>query len=190
MVSQQSFVPAIIVKYGNKIRYNVFATLGGSLVISLLAQISIPLSFTPVPITGQTFGVALISLLWGRLRGFSAVAIYLAIGFSGFPVFAFGKSGFSFGPTCGYLLGMLMVAYLMGTLADRGWTESFWKTWMAAFCGSCVTFLVGVLVLSLFIPKESLLTAGVLPFIPGDLIKTLLVCFIVRQVARKKENER
>lgn len=190
MILEQSFVPTIIIKSGNKMSHNIVATLAGSLTIALVAQISIPLSFTPVPITGQTFGVALISLLWGRWRGFAAVAIYLAIGFSGFPVFAFGRSGWSLGPTSGYLLGMLAAAYLMGTLADRGWTKKFWRTWLAAFFGSGVTFFGGVLVLSLYIPKDSLLMAGVLPFIPGDLAKTLLVCFIIRQIAKTSDQRR
>lgn len=183
MILEQSFVPGIILKSGNKMSHNVIAALSGSLIIALLAQISIPLSFTPVPITGQTFGVALVSLLWGKQRGIAAVAIYLGLGFSGFPVFAFGKSGWNLGPTSGYLVGMTVAAYLMGSLADKGWTKNFWRTWLAASCGSAVTFFFGALTLSLYIPKGSLLMAGVIPFIPGDLVKTLIACFIVRQVS-------
>jgi biotin transport system substrate-specific component len=187
MVLEQSFVPGVINKSGNKTSHNVIATLAGTVIIAAVAQISIPLPFTPVPITGQTFGVALIALLWGQKRGFASVALYLSLGFSGLPIFAAGKSGASFGPTSGYLIGMLAAAFLMGTLADRGWTKTFWRTWLAAFCGSGVTFLCGVIVLSFFIPKESLFAAGVLPFIPGDLIKTLLACSIVRQVANAEK---
>ncbi|MNL18170.1 Biotin transporter BioY [compost metagenome] len=189
MILEQSFVPGIILKNGNKISHNLAATLIGSSAIALLAQISIPLSFTPVPITGQTFGVALISLLWGKWRGVAAVTTYLILGFSGVPIFALGKSGWSFGPTSGYLVGMIAAAFLMGTLSDRGWTKKLWRTWLAAFLGSCVTFSFGVLVLSLYVPKESLLIAGVIPFVPGDLVKTLMACFIVRQVSQSSEQQ-
>ncbi len=187
MILEQSFVPNVILKCGNRISHNVIATFAGSVIIALLAQITIPLSFTPVPITGQTFGVALISLLWGKWRGLAAVAVYLTMGFSGLPVFAFGGSGISLGPTSGYLLGMLVAAYIMGGLADRGWTKKIGSTWLAAFFGSCVTFSCGLLVLSLYVPNDTLLMAGVLPFIPGDIVKTLLVCFIVRNVAKTTE---
>jgi biotin transport system substrate-specific component len=188
MILDQSIVPTILDKSGNKVSHNVIATLIGTAIIALVAQISIPLPFTPVPITGQTFGVALISLLWGQKRGLASVGLYLSLGFCGLPVFALGKSGLNIGPTSGYLIGMMVAAYLMGTLADRGWTKTFWRTWAAAFCGSLVTFLCGVLVLSLYIPKDSLLVAGVLPFIPGDVIKTLLAVVIVRQVASRTES--
>ncbi len=190
MILEQSFIPSIILKNDNNIGHNILAALSGSFIIASLAQISISLSFTPVLITCQTFGVALVSLLWGRKRGVAAVAIYMGLGFLGFPIFAFGKAGWQLGPTSGYLLGMTVAAYLMGSLADRGWTKNFWKTWLAAFLGSCVTFLGGVLILSFFVPKGSLLIAGVIPFIPGDLIKTLIACFIVRQVTSKSEIQR
>ncbi|WP_413293329.1 biotin transporter BioY [Bdellovibrio sp. HCB185ZH] len=90
----------------------------------------------------------------------------------------------SFGPTSGYLMGMLIASYLMGDLADRGWTKKFWSTWLAAFFGSCVILSCGVLVLSFYMPHETLFLTGVLPFLPGDFLKTLLACFIVRQVER------
>jgi len=188
MILDQSFIPMILDKSGNKVSHNVIATLIGAAVIALVAQISIPLPFTPVPITGQTFGVALISLLWGQKRGLASVGLYLSLGFSGLPVFALGKSGLNIGPTSGYLMGMLAAAYLMGTLADKGWTKVFWRTWFAAFCGSCMTFICGIMVLSFYIPKDLLLVAGVLPFIPGDVIKTLLAVLIVRQVESRSES--
>ncbi|QDK46115.1 biotin transporter BioY [Bdellovibrio sp. ZAP7] len=174
MTAEKSFIPSLVLKLGNKISHNIAATLMGALIIAAVAQIKIPLPFTPVPITGQTFGVALISLLWGKTRGFSAVVIYLI----------FATTSISFGPTSGYLIGMLVASYLMGDLSDRGWTGKFWSTWLAAFFGSCVILSCGVLVLSLYMPHDTLLLTGVLPFLPGDFLKTLLACFIVRQVAR------
>ena len=189
MTAQQALLPEIIFKSGNKISHNILVVLGGVGLLALLAQISIRLPFTPVPVTGQTLGVALISLLWGRSRGVSSVFLYLLGGFCGLPFFAFAQSGLSWGPTGGYLVGMLLASFLMGSLADSGWTRSFTKTWLAAFLGSCVIFACGVLVLSLFVTSSSLLMTGLLPFIPGDILKTLLACWIVRQTTSLAENK-
>lgn len=174
MTTDQALLPRLISKSQNQNLSNVLSVFAGVILISLLAQVSIPLPFTPVPITGQTFGVALTSLLWGRKRGFATMLSYLTLGSLGFPLFALGKSGFVVGPTMGYLVGMLFASFLMGTLADLGWTKSFFKTWLAAFLGSTVTFSFGLWILSYFIPGDQLLIAGLLPFLPGDLIKTAL----------------
>ena len=124
MIQEQAFIPQILSHRGNKILENILAIFVGVLSLSLLAQIAIPIPWTPVPITGQTFGIALISLLWGRNRSFAVVFSYLFIGALGFPIFAFGKSGLVFGPTFGYLIGMLAASVWMGFLADRGWTRA------------------------------------------------------------------
>ncbi len=182
MTVDNSYVSQLIKPCHDKWALNFATTLLATLLISLLAQISIPLAHTPVPITGQTFGVALVSLLWGSRRAVSAVALYLSLGYLGWPLFAFSQSGLILGPTSGYLLGMLIASFVMGTFADRGWTESFWKTWVAAVLGSGITFCCGLIVLSLFVPASAVLIAGVFPFLPGDIIKTILVCFIVRSV--------
>lgn len=185
-----AFVPSILPKYDDSqvlkvVRDNVLTIFAGVMVLGLLARVSIPLGFTPVPITGQTLGVALIALLWGRARGVTCVAAYLVLGAVGAPLFAFGQSGLSFGPTAGYLIGMLVASVAMGTLADRGWTKTFLRTWAAAFLGSVITFSFGVLVLSYFIPADKLLMAGVLPFLPGDFVKTLLACWIVSTASKR-----
>ncbi len=146
----------------------------GVLLISLLAQLAFPLPFTPVPITGQTFGVSLVALLWGKRRALGIMTGYLALGAVGAPVFALGAASLAFGPTLGYLLGMWFSVQLVGYLADRGWGRSFWRAWVACFAGSLLVFAFGVLVLSFFVPASQLWMAGVLPFIPGDLIKTTL----------------
>ncbi|WP_413293330.1 hypothetical protein ACLSU7_18265 [Bdellovibrio sp. HCB185ZH] len=69
MTAAKSFIPSIVLKYGNKISHNIAATLIGALIIAAVAQIKIPLPFTPVPITGQTFGVALIHCCGERPGG-------------------------------------------------------------------------------------------------------------------------
>lgn len=183
-----AIVPYFLNLRGNKIHENILCIVSGVFLLSLLAQMTISLPWTPVPITGQTFGVALIALLWGKKRGTTAVLSYLFLGGVGLPIFALGKSGFSFGPTFGYLVGMLAAAYVMGALADRGWTKKFFLTYLAAFLGSIIIFSFGVFVLTFFIPRDNLLMAGVIPFLPGDIIKTLLassIVFHIQKISKK-----
>lgn len=185
MAAQQAFIPALISKQGNKISQNILAVVTGALLLAVLAQISFHLPFTPVPVTGQTFGVALIALLWGRSRGVAAVMTYLTLGILGAPIFAFGTSLLMIGPSAGYLIGMLVAAYVMGSLADRGFTKSFSRTFLVALLGTAITFIFGVLVLSIFIPKQFLLAEGVLPFILGDIAKMILVSLMATPLARR-----
>lgn len=177
-------VPRLLSVRGGRLTDNILLVTGGILALALLAKVSVPLSFTPVPITGQTFGVALIALLFGRLRAVGIVSTYLALGTAGAPFFALSKTSPGFGPTSGYLLGMLAASFVIGTLADRGWTKSYTHAWAAAFIGSLITFACGLIVLSMFVPSEALLTAGLWPFIPGDFIKTSLAAFIASQANR------
>ncbi|MEO0336495.1 MAG: biotin transporter BioY, partial [Pseudomonadota bacterium] len=112
----------------NQALKSAFAVIGGILGLSVLAQIAVPLPWTPVPITGQTFGVALIALLWGRTHGLAVFAGYLSLAFVGAPVLAAGKSGLLLGPTFGYLVGMCAAVYLVGGLAESGVAKGFWRT--------------------------------------------------------------
>lgn len=173
MSRSQALIPCLLAKSGNQISQNVYSVIGGALLMSLLAQIAIPLPLSPVPITGQTFGVAVASLLWGRQRATAVMLTYFSLGFLGLPVFALGKSGFALGPTTGYLVGMLIASQWMGFVTDSGWTKTFARTWFAAFSGSLIIFLFGLLGLSFFLPINKLLSAGLFPFLPGDLMKTL-----------------
>lgn len=177
MTNELSLIPQIISARGNKQIDSLIAIFSGVVLISLLSQVAIPLPWTPVPITGQTFAVALVSLLWGRKRGIAVLLTYLAIGGLGLPVFAMGKSGL-FGPTIGYLFGMMFASYWVGYLSDKGFTNTYLKTLIAAYSGSAIVFIFGVFGLSFFLPKEVLLMAGVIPFLPGDLIKNLLASAI------------
>lgn len=156
----------------------------GALALTLLAQIAIPLPFTPVPITGQTFGVALLSLLYGFRLGLSTVTTYITAGFLGLPIFAGATSGLITGPTAGYLIGMIFASALIGFLADRGWSRSYGKAYLACLGGSLLVFSFGLLGLSYFLPKETLWASGVYPFLFGDLIKSLAASAIAVRCAR------
>jgi len=101
----------------------VALVVGGSLLVALCARITIPLPFTPVPLTVQNFGVLLVGLLLGSRRGFAALALYLAEGAMGMPVFSpIGPGGVAqlFGPTGGFLLAYPLVAGLAGYVMERG----------------------------------------------------------------------
>ncbi|MCB0378426.1 MAG: biotin transporter BioY [Bdellovibrionales bacterium] len=180
----QAVIPRYVAASDNTKLYNAVSFLGGVVLLALLAQITIPLAWTPVPITGQTFGVTLISLLWGRTRAFSVVGCYLLMGTLGLPMFA----AVTGGATVGYLVGMLMATLVVGTLADRGWSQSFFKSWAAGAMGSLVVFSFGLVVLSFYIEdKSTLFTAGLWPFLPGDLIKTVSAAAIASTIAKRKK---
>lgn len=165
---------------------NIF--LGVTLVASL-AQVSIPLPWTPVPITGQTFGVSLLALLWGSRLASISFLTYLGVGFLGAPVFASGKSGFLIGPTFGYLIGMLIASYVLGYISERGACNgSLLKTLGVCYIGSAITFTFGLIVLSIFIPRESLLIAGLYPFLIGDFFKNSLAALIFSKMTKDKIN--
>ena len=151
--------------------------------LAALAQIAIPLPFTPVPITGQTFGVALLSLLWGRKWGFASVALYVCVGAAGLPVFAGGAAGLKLASS-GYLIGMCLSSFVIGSLSDRGFSKCFGKAFLACVLGSLCVFSCGLFVLANFVPKGTLLAAGLLPFIPGDIIKSTLASFIASRAAK------
>lgn len=182
MYSSKAFVPLKINQQTNQfVASAAFVTLG-VIMLALLAQVKITLAWTPVPITGQTFGVSLLALAWGsRLSGMTFVT-YLSAGFLGAPVFAGGAAGLSVGPTFGYLVGMFVASMIVGHLSDRGWSSSFKKAIMACYIGSFLTFTCGLIGLSFFIPKEHLLTAGLLPFLPGDLIKNTLAANLMSRI--------
>ena len=86
-------------------------------VVGLLAQVRIPLPFTPIPVTGQTFAVLLAGVLLGRKWGGISLAIYAALGIAGVPWFNGATSGF--GATGGYLVGFVLAALFLGYVTDR-----------------------------------------------------------------------
>ncbi|MSQ26985.1 MAG: biotin transporter BioY [Dehalococcoidia bacterium] len=157
--------------------------LAASLVIAASAQVSLLLPFTPVPITGQTFGVVLTAAVLGRNRGVMAVLAYLAEGLAGLPVFSGGLNAWSatragvpviVGPTAGFLVGFILAALVVGWLAERQWDRSILRTGAAMLAGNVALYVPGMLVLGSFVGFDRVLALGLLPFIPGDIIKIVL----------------
>lgn len=155
---------------------NVLLIVGASIATSLAAQVAIPVPWSPVPITGQTFAVTLSGAVLGMRRGFLAQALYLAEGAFGLPVFASGAAGVAVlaGPTAGYLLAFPFAAAITGAMAERGWDRHFSTMMIAMLAGSVPVFALGLMLLARFVPADRLLAAGLYPFIPGDLIKATL----------------
>ena len=151
----------------------------GSWLIALTAQVVIPL--VPVPVTGQTFGVLLISALLGRKRGVWTVLSYLTQGAMGLPFFAGATGGIAklVGPTGGYLFGFILAAYVVGWLSEKGWDRRFFSTIASMTIGNLVIYAFGVTWLSYFIGLNASLSAGLFPFIYGDILKILLAAFIL-----------
>ncbi len=146
---------------------------GFSVFTALTAQISIPLPFTPVPITGQTLGVLLTGALLGSRRGALSMALYMLEGAAGLPVFAFGRSGISviLGPTGGYIVGFVLAAYVVGLLCERGLDRKPTTAALSMAIGNLCIYAVGVAWLATYIGLQAALFQGVIPFLVGDAIK-------------------
>ena len=169
--------------------------LSASLITALAAQAAIPVPWSPVPITAQSFAVLLSGAALGPRRGFLAQLAYLAQGAVGLPYFAGGAGGAAVfaGPTGGYLLAFPLAAGLTGWLCARGWDRRFVTMVAAMLGGSAVIFALGLAWLARFVPAEGLLAAGLLPFIPGDLVKSTLAAVAfpaVWRVVRRGEDGR
>ena len=150
----------------------------GALLVAAAAQIEIPLSFTPVPLSGQTFGVALVGASLGMRRGASSLALYLLLGAVGLPFYAGGGAGVAtlLGATTGYLFGFVGAAALIGAMAERRADRNPLTAFLGFLAGSLVIFgagVIGLMIVAGMSPGDAVLK-GVLPFIPGDLIKSAL----------------
>lgn len=155
---------------------NVLLVVAASLVTAAAAQVEIRLPWTPVPITGQSFAVLLSGLVLGSRRAFLAQMLYLTEGAAGLPFFSGGAAGLAHlvGPTGGYLMAFPFAAAFTGLLAERGWDRRPVTLFLAMLAGSTIVFGLGLLQLSRFVPADTLLATGLLPFVPGDLIKSAL----------------
>ena len=161
--------------------YNITLVVGGSLLIALAAQIAIPLAFTPVPITGQTLAVLMIGVLLGSRKGAATVLLYLGEGSLGLPFFAKGAGGLAVlkGATAGYLVGFVFAAYAVGWLAERGWDRNLWRAAAAMMVGNAIIFFFGLSWLGMFVGFPKAFTLGLVPYLPGMLIKLALASVLL-----------
>jgi biotin transport system substrate-specific component len=150
--------------------------LGGAGLTGLAAQISLPVHGSPVPVTGQTFGVLLVGAALGARRGAASMALYLLVGFLGVPWFAGGTTGSVHLATLGYLVGFILAGALVGRLAERGADRSPWRTALTMVVGNVVIYACGVpyLAFSAHLSVASALHDGLTVFLLGDALKILL----------------
>ncbi|SEE80316.1 biotin transporter BioY [Ruania alba] len=170
------------------------ALVSGAVVLTaLLAQVSLPVPGSPVPVTGQTLAVLLVGTTMGLRRGVVAMGAYLLLGAVGMPVFADGGSGAValIGPTGGYLAGFLLAAAVMGRLAERGWDRSPLRMLGLGLLGQATVFAVGVpwLALSAGLGPAEAIAAGFTPFIVGGLIKGALAGMLLPSAWRLVRRE-
>jgi biotin transport system substrate-specific component len=156
---------------------------GGAVLTAGAAQISFPLPFTPVPISGQTFSVLLVAAALGPRRGSASMGLYVLLGLVGLPFYADGASGPTvlFGATGGYLVGFIVASVLVGWLASKRFDRTMSGAFFAYVAGSSVIYVFGVLWLSsaLGIPLVGGIQLGLLPFLVGDAIKALLAAALL-----------
>ena len=166
---------------------NIFTIILGSFLIAVLAQISIPLPFTPIPITGQTIGVILVGGLLGARRGAMAVLTYLMEGAIGLPVFAQMKAGAHVlvGPTAGYLWGFVFAAFLIGYLAEKGWTVKPTSSFFSCFAATTLILVLGTLYLAAFsVGFNEALIMGFYPFLVGGMIKSAICAGLITGIRK------
>lgn len=165
--------------------------LGGSLFIAIAAQISVPMY--PVPMTLQTLAILLVGLTFGSRLGALTVVAYLAEGAMGLPVFANAMNGAAFfGPTAGFLVGFVGVAWLAGFAAERGLAKGIVGTAIAGIVASALLYIPGI-AWPMSIAQLSGIEAGwigrefgayywtyfMAPFLIGDVVKAVLAALIV-----------
>ncbi|UCE66521.1 MAG: biotin transporter BioY [Candidatus Zixiibacteriota bacterium] len=161
--------------------YDIGIAVCGSIVIALASRIAFYLPLSPVPVTAQTFAVLLVGTILGRKRAVMAVAAYLAEGAMGLPVFANGTAGIGIlgGVTGGYLIGFLAAGFVTGYLAESGWDRRFWTTVMAMIFGNLVIYIFGVSWLAAYIGIDKAFYAGLLVFLPGDILKIIVASLVL-----------
>ncbi len=172
MTLAETLHPRALARVGGR-SLAVLHVVAGSLVVAALAQLAIPLPWTPVPITGQTLGVLLVGAALGARRGAAALLLYLVEGAMGLPFFAGGAAGVGrlLGPTGGYLASFPVAALLVGWLAERGFDRRALSTAAALSLGTAVIFAGGVVRLASFVGWERVWVTGVAPFLAGAAIQ-------------------
>ncbi|MFS0853312.1 biotin transporter BioY [Microbacterium sp. 179-I 3D4 NHS] len=156
---------------GARVR-DVALTLAGTAFITVAGYLTVPLPFTPVPISLATFAVLLTGAALGPVRGGASAFLYLALGLVGVPLFAHGNAGWAFS-SFGYIIGYVVAALIVGSLARHRADRSVLTTLGLAALGSLAIYACGVPWLAVFLGVD-LVTAiglGVVPFLIGDAVK-------------------
>lgn len=162
---------------------NVVAVFTATTFIALMAQVSIPLPFTPVPLTGQTLAVLLVAASLGAWRSISATSLYLGLAVVGFPVLSPQTDGshivgfkvFQMA-SFGYVVGFIIAGLVVGKLSEKGFSKTVLRTAFAMLIGNLVIYSFGLLNLKIVTGAQwsQVFDWGLTPFIPGDIFKILI----------------
>lgn len=160
------------------------AVIGGAALIALASRVQVPM--WPVPATLQTLAVLALAIGLGRKVAVGAVLAWLAYGAIGVPVFASGGGlAYLTGPTAGYMAGFLLAAHVVGGMATGGSRCRVLPVFGLGVLGGALIYLPGVLWLAGFVGLEQALRAGLLPFVPGDLIKAAVLACVLPPLHRR-----
>jgi biotin transport system substrate-specific component len=161
---------------------DIVLVLTGALFIYLTARIAIPVPGSPVPITGQTFGILLVGGALGFRRGFMAILLYVLLGVVGLPFFAEGKGGLAviWGTNGGYLVGFIVAGAVVGRLAELGWDRKIGGALGAMLVGSAIIYAIGLpwLAVVAHLSPADTIAKGLTPFLIGDALKLLLAAIL------------
>lgn len=170
---------------------------GVAALTGLLAQARFYLPWSPVPLTGQTFGALLAGVLLGTWWGGMSMTLYIGLGAAGIPWFQGGNSGLTYlaGPTGGYIIGFILAALFLGYFTDkyvraRSFTVMLGLMLFASFV---LIYGPGLLQLNLWLANVKgqpatfgqLLTMGAIPFLAGDATKAVIAALIARGITPK-----
>jgi biotin transport system substrate-specific component len=162
-----------------RVRHAVLIVLGAA-AVALTAQVYIPT--TPVPFTGQTFGVLVVGGALGFRRGSAALLLYLAIGALGAPIYAQGRAGVDivFGATGGYLIGFVAAAAVVGRLAELGWDRRLGAALATMLVGTAIIYAIGVpwLKAATGMTWSEAVATGLTPFLLWDMAKLAIAAAI------------
>jgi len=180
-------------RYQLSIPWKLVLALGIAGLTGLLAQVRLPILWSPVPVTGQTFAVLLAGVLLGRWWGGVSITIYAGLGFAGLPWFSGWSSGL--GATGGYIIGFILAALFLGYFTDkyiraRGFLSMLGLMLLANFV---LIYIPGLIWLGLWLNMVSgtpatvatVVTMGAIPFIAGDIIKAILAAATAKSITPK-----
>ena len=160
---------------------------GGSLLVTACAKVSVPLPHSPVPVSMSNFGVLLVGLLLGGRAGLAALLLYLLEGASGLPVFSHGSLGL-LGPTGGYLMAYPFVAFLAGAINERV-PRGFLRALSGSLLAEILLFAVGItwLIAVYHVPLALAAQWGLYPFLVAEAAKLIAAAGISNRLlgARK-----
>lgn len=167
---------------------SLLQVVGFALLTALCAKIQFYFPFSPVPITLQSFAVLLAGAVLGSRKAALSQISLILLGLSGLPVFTLPLPGLMtlMGPTGGYIFGFVGAAYLFGLWTETGRLRSLAGLLTALVTSHIALFLPGLLWLSFFVPggAEAVLMAGLWPFLPGAVVKSLALLLVLRGLGK------